>query len=149
MAIYPCGTRKGGGGVFDPLLVSLTQPHVQGNIAFRKGDYPKAVKHYETAYDIEPEVAHYQLNLAAAHLKLTKYACSCGITRRRLLTFVSWMEAEKACTMALTQHKSSKGYYRRARARRMLNRTEEAIKGDFHSSSGVLDISFGQTYVLC
>ncbi|KAF8636149.1 hypothetical protein AX17_003752 [Amanita inopinata Kibby_2008] len=83
----------------------------EGNIAFRRGDYLKAVKHYEVAYDIEPEVPHYQLNLAAAHLKLN-----------------NWMEAEKACTKALTQHKSGKGYYRRARARTMLNRTEEAIK---------------------
>ncbi|KAF8629612.1 hypothetical protein AX15_003353 [Amanita polypyramis BW_CC] len=83
----------------------------EGNIAFRKGHYLKAVKHYETAYDIEPEVPHYQLNLAAAHLKLN-----------------NWMEAERACTKALTQHKSSKGYYRRARARKMLDRTEEAIK---------------------
>jgi tetratricopeptide (TPR) repeat protein len=52
---------------------AFTQPYAQGNIAFRKGDYLKAVKHYETAYDIEPEVPHYQLNLAAAHLKLNKY----------------------------------------------------------------------------
>lgn len=47
------------------------------------------------------------------------------------LIFVSWMEVEKACCKALAQHKSSKGYYRRARARKMLNRTDDAIKGDF------------------
>ena len=45
------------------------------------------------------------------------------------MTLSSWIEAEKACTNALGQHRSSKGYYRRARARRMLNRTEDAIKG--------------------
>lgn len=33
-----------------------------------------AVKHYEKAHEIEPELPHYQLNLAAAHLKLSKYA---------------------------------------------------------------------------
>lgn len=31
-----------------------------------------AVKHYEIAHEIEPELPHYQLNLAAAHLKLSK-----------------------------------------------------------------------------
>ena len=43
------------------------------------------------------------------------------------------MEVEKACSKALAQHKSSKGYYRRARARKMQNRTDDAIKGDFFS----------------
>lgn len=45
----------------------------QGNVAFRKGDFAEAVKHYQAAYEIEPELPHYQLNLAAAHLKLSKY----------------------------------------------------------------------------
>ncbi|KAJ6567496.1 hypothetical protein B0H10DRAFT_2111402 [Mycena sp. CBHHK59/15] len=84
----------------------------EGNVAFRKGDFMSAVKHYEAAYQIEPELPHYQLNLAAAHLKLS-----------------NWMEAEAACTKALTQHRSGKGYFRRARARKMLGRTEEAIRG--------------------
>ena len=34
------------------------------------------MKHYEAAYEIEPELPHYQLNLAAAHLKLNKYVPS-------------------------------------------------------------------------
>jgi len=38
------------------------------------------------------------------------------------------MEAEKACTKALGQHRSSKGYFRRARARRMMGREDEAMK---------------------
>ncbi|KAG5646497.1 hypothetical protein DXG03_003262 [Asterophora parasitica] len=83
----------------------------EGNIAFRKGDFRKAIAHYQVAHGIEPELPYYQLNIAAAHLKLA-----------------NWMEAEKACTKALSQHRSSKGYYRRARARRMLNRPEEAIR---------------------
>lgn len=41
----------------------------------------------------------------------------------------SWIEAENACSKALSQHRSIKGYYRRAKARRMMERTEEAIKG--------------------
>jgi RNA polymerase II-associated protein 3 len=75
---------------------------------------------------------YYQLNLAAAHLKLSQYVFlhdgftlpySCAILTQ------SWMEAEEACTRALSQHRSSKGYYRRARARKMLGQTEDAIEG--------------------
>ncbi|KAJ7183662.1 hypothetical protein C8R46DRAFT_1308562 [Mycena filopes] len=83
----------------------------EGNVAFRKGEYALAVKHYEAAFQIEPELPHYQLNLAAAHLKLS-----------------NWMEAEAACSKALTQHRSGKAYWRRARARKMLGRTDEAIR---------------------
>ncbi|KAG6915294.1 hypothetical protein DXG01_012272 [Tephrocybe rancida] len=83
----------------------------KGNLAFRQGDFVKAVHYYNAARDIEPELPHYQLNLAAAHLKLS-----------------NWMEAEAACAKALSQHRSSKGYYRRARSRKMLNRPDEAIK---------------------
>ncbi|CAK5280717.1 unnamed protein product [Mycena citricolor] len=83
----------------------------EGNTAFRKGDYVAAVKHYEAAYEIEPELPHYQLNLAAAHLKLS-----------------NWMAAEAACSKALSQHHSCKGYFRRARARKMLGRHDEAIR---------------------
>ncbi|KAJ8517080.1 hypothetical protein ONZ45_g5687 [Pleurotus djamor] len=95
----------------------------EGNIAYRKEDYPEAVKHYEAAYHIEPELPHYQLNLAAAHLKLN-----------------DWMAAEKACTLALGQHRSSKGYYRRAKARKMQGKVDEAIKGklNMNRSCGLL-----------
>ncbi|CAA7267517.1 unnamed protein product [Cyclocybe aegerita] len=83
----------------------------RGNAAFRIGDYLVAIQLYESAHEIESEVPHYQLNLAAAHLKLN-----------------NWIEAEKACTKALQQHRSSKGLYRRARARKMLGRPDEAIQ---------------------
>ncbi|KAK7043891.1 hypothetical protein VNI00_008057 [Paramarasmius palmivorus] len=83
----------------------------EGNQAFRKGDFHAAVKHYEAAHNMEPELPHYQLNLAAAHLKLS-----------------NWIEAEKACTKALGQHRSSKGLFRRAKARRMLDKEEEAVQ---------------------
>ena len=51
---------------------SLMTHSIQGNAAFRTGDYNLAVQHYEKAHEIEPELPHYQLNLAAAHLKLNK-----------------------------------------------------------------------------
>ena len=41
----------------------------------------------------------------------------------------SWMAAEKACNIALGQHRSGKGYWRRAKARKMLGRYAEAAKG--------------------
>ena len=39
------------------------------------------------------------------------------------------MSTEQACNAVLLQHKSSKGYWRRAKARKMLGRVDEAIKG--------------------
>jgi RNA polymerase II-associated protein 3 len=53
------------------LCTGLILKH-QGNKAFRIADYETAVKQYAKAYEIEPELPHYQLNLAAAHLKLQK-----------------------------------------------------------------------------
>jgi len=44
----------------------------KGNAAFKKASYEVAIKHYENAYRIEPEIPHYQLNLAAAYLKVHK-----------------------------------------------------------------------------
>ena len=46
---------------------------VQGNTAFKKGDFTEAIARYKGAYGIEPEMPHYQLNLAAAYLKVQKY----------------------------------------------------------------------------
>ncbi|KAI0353666.1 hypothetical protein OH77DRAFT_576998 [Trametes cingulata] len=83
----------------------------QGNIAFKKGDFAEAVERYKSAYHIEPEMPHYQLNLAAAYLKLKNY-----------------IEAEKACDLALSQHRSVKGYWRRAQARKAQGRIEDALK---------------------
>ncbi|PAV16057.1 amidase family [Pyrrhoderma noxium] len=83
----------------------------QGNKAFRRGDYETAIKQYSTAYSIEPELPYYQLNIAAAYLKLS-----------------NWAEAEKACNVALSQQRSCKGYWRRAKARRMQGRIIEAVK---------------------
>ncbi|KAI0091275.1 hypothetical protein BDY19DRAFT_934903 [Irpex rosettiformis] len=83
----------------------------QGNVAFKSGDYAQAVKHYNFAYKIEPEVPHYNLNLAAAYLKTHE-----------------WTKAEKACEIALGQHRSVKGYWRRAQARKAQGRMSEAVK---------------------
>ena len=86
------------------------------------------MKCYEEAHEIEPELPHYQLNLAAAHLKLNKYVTfSANFDAPNTAHLTSWMEAEKACTKALSQHRSTKGLFRRARARRMLGQSEEAI----------------------
>ncbi|KAG8904655.1 hypothetical protein FRB99_001375 [Tulasnella sp. 403] len=82
-----------------------------GNRAFKHGRYTEAVEAYTRAHSIEPEVAHYQLNLAAAHLKLA-----------------NWMEAEQACTKSLSLHRSEKGFWRRAKARQMLGKRDEAIQ---------------------
>lgn len=82
-----------------------------GNVSFRTGDYNSAIQHYRLAHEIEPELPRYQLNLAAAYIKLS-----------------DWMSTEQACNAALLQHKSSKGYWRRAKARKMLGRVDEAIK---------------------
>lgn len=82
-----------------------------GNAAFKAGAYGVAITHYERAQNIEPEMPYYQLNIAAACLKLSR-----------------WVEAEAACSKALAQHRSSKGYFRRARARNMMGKQEDAIK---------------------
>ncbi|KDQ58995.1 hypothetical protein JAAARDRAFT_649876 [Jaapia argillacea MUCL 33604] len=82
-----------------------------GNSAFRQGEYELAIQFYKTAHEIEPEMPHYQLNIAAAYLKIQK-----------------WMEAENACNAALNQHKSGKGFFRRAKARTMQGKTDEAVK---------------------
>lgn len=83
----------------------------RGNDAFRKADFELAIKHYIEAHRIEPELPHYQLNLAAAYLKAER-----------------WSDAERACDIALGQHRSSKGYWRRAKARKMLQRYNEAAQ---------------------
>ncbi|GBE88416.1 hypothetical protein SCP_1302310 [Sparassis crispa] len=83
----------------------------QGNTAFKRGHYVEAIEHYKAAHRIEPEMSHYQLNLAAAHLK--QQNC---------------VAAERACDTALGQHMSLKGHWRRAQARKAQGRTEDAIK---------------------
>ena len=54
-------------------MVTYRSAPPQGNAAFKKGDFTGAIKHYVAANEIEPEVPHYQLNLAAAHLKLNQW----------------------------------------------------------------------------
>jgi hypothetical protein len=50
----------------------------------------------------------------------------------------SWIEAEKACTKVLQQHRNVKGLYRRGKARHMLGRNEEAIQGQIRPLSSKL-----------
>ena len=53
-----------------PLLIPYIPP--QGNAAFKRGDYEGAIERYKAAHRIEPEMPHYQLNMAAAYLKINK-----------------------------------------------------------------------------
>ena len=55
------------------------------------------------------------------------------------------MDAEKAYTKVLTQHKSSKGYYCRVRAWKMFGQTDDALKGKSYLFSAhilLTDVSF-------
>ncbi|KAG8914153.1 hypothetical protein FRC01_004198, partial [Tulasnella sp. 417] len=82
-----------------------------GNSAFKEGRYLDAIEAYTQAWVTEPEMPHYQLNIAMAQLKLQ-----------------NWMAAEEACTKSLNLHRSEKGFWRRAKARQMLGRTQEAVE---------------------
>ena len=46
---------------------------LQGNVAFKSGDYPTAIGHYTTAILANKSDVTYPLNRAAAYLKLGKY----------------------------------------------------------------------------
>ena len=106
-------------------------------MAFRNGSYVEAVDHYRKAQEIEPELPHYQLNMAAAYLKLNKYVAfyEFDVVEWTIYqTILSrWMEAEQACTRALSMHRSSKGLFRRAKARQMLDKVDDAIQGSHPS----------------
>ncbi|EKM57876.1 uncharacterized protein PHACADRAFT_158921 [Phanerochaete carnosa HHB-10118-sp] len=84
----------------------------QGNAAFKQGKYLKAIERYQLAHQIEPEMPHYQLNLAAAYLKIDE-----------------WEKAEQACDIALAKHGSVKGYWRRSQARKGQGRIDDAVQG--------------------
>ena len=89
-----------------------------------------AISLYEAAHGFESELPYYQLNLAAAHLKLNKYVIPhLLLPIYALMPTSSWMKAEEACTKVLKQHRNVKGLYRRGKARRMLGRNQEAIQG--------------------
>lgn len=53
--------------------LSLSITPLQGNDAFKSGDYPTAIGHYTTAILANKSDATYPLNRAAAYLKLGKY----------------------------------------------------------------------------
>ena len=52
------------------------------------------------------------------------------------------MDAGKAYTKVLTQHKSSKGYYRRVRAWKMFGQTDDALSYFFSAHILLTDVSF-------
>lgn len=114
------------------LTTTNTLSSSQGNIAFKKGDYNGAIEKYKLAHQIEPEMPHYQLNLAAAYLKIHEYVTSFYQVVGVSSCSNRWIEAEKSCDAALSQHKSVKGHWRRAQARRAQARIDDAIKGEKH-----------------
>ena len=75
MAVSPRGEGKRAGHY---IVFAYSCPRLcdtvplQGNMAFKKGDYSEAIERYKDAYAVEPELPHYQLNLAAAYLKIHK-----------------------------------------------------------------------------
>jgi len=73
MAVFEGRTRERKGAGLTPLLSPTEFRWAQGNAAFRRGDFEMAISLYEVAHGLESELPHYQLNLAAAHLKLNKY----------------------------------------------------------------------------
>ncbi|KAG8859317.1 hypothetical protein FRB96_004532 [Tulasnella sp. 330] len=83
----------------------------KGNTLFKRGCYKEAIDCYEEAQGHEPGIPYYQLNIAAAHLKLQ-----------------NWINAEEACTRSLGQHLTGKGFWRRSKARQGLGKREEAIQ---------------------
>lgn len=73
MAVSEGRTRERKGAELTPLLSPTEYRWAQGNAAYRRGDFEMAISLYEAAHGLESELPHYQLNLAAAHLKLNKY----------------------------------------------------------------------------
>ena len=73
MAVSEGRTRERKGAGLNPLLSPTEYRWAQGNAAYRRGDFEMAINLYEAAHGLESELPHYQLNLAAAHLKLNKY----------------------------------------------------------------------------
>lgn len=59
-------SHRKGCTVLDSLVV------LQGNNAFKEGRYSDAIEAYTQAWLTEPEMPHYQLNIAMAQLKLQK-----------------------------------------------------------------------------
>jgi hypothetical protein len=56
-------------------LILTLQQTLQGNDAFKSGDYPTAIGHYTAAILADRTDPTFPLNRAAAYLKLFKYVC--------------------------------------------------------------------------
>jgi tetratricopeptide (TPR) repeat protein len=107
---------------------------IQGNAAFKAGDYPAAIGLYTEAILTKPDDPTFPLNRAAAYLKLGKYV---RFAYRWWLVDVSQLgvyrneDAERDCTTVVTLHASNvKGLFRRAQARTALNKLSDAQKGE-------------------
>ena len=54
------------------VIIEFISSYVQGNTAFKAGDYVAAIGHYTTAALADPSDPTFFLNRAAAYLKLSK-----------------------------------------------------------------------------
>ncbi|KAH9946033.1 TPR-like protein [Epithele typhae] len=100
---------------FAPTRTTLGGPLilVQGNAAFKAGDFPTAVGHYTAAFIADPTNPTYPLNRAAAYLKLGKNE-----------------DAERDCDAVLRLDKKNvKALFRRGQARLALQRLDDARSG--------------------
>ncbi|KAG0229684.1 hypothetical protein BGW42_001390 [Actinomortierella wolfii] len=90
---------------------------IEGNAAFKKGDYKKAIEHYTLCMKLDTSNSVYPINRAMALLKLERFA-----------------EVEADCTTGLKlDPKNVKALWRRGIARRSMGKLAEA-RGDFEAA---------------
>ena len=111
------------------LQPSLTHSVIplQGNVAFKSGDYPTAIGHYTTAILANKSDVTYPLNRAAAYLKLGKYVFRFYIICQKNVLIWYWLlcyserrneDAERDCSRVLELSPDNvKALFRRSQAR--------------------------------
>jgi len=110
---------------------------VQGNAAFKAGDYATAIGHYTAAALADPSDPTFFLNRAAAYLKLSKYVSTPPKSHRSPSHPLSPREtrnedAERDCTTVLgLSNTNVKALFRRAQARAALQKLGEAHNGAY------------------
>ncbi|CAG8595797.1 1298_t:CDS:2 [Ambispora gerdemannii] len=98
-------------------LEKAHQEKEQGNEAFKRANYPKAVEYYGRAMDLDPKEAVYVINRAMAYLRMRE-----------------WDKAENDCTTGLQLHPDNvKALWRRGIARREQDKLKEAKKDLDHA----------------
>lgn len=107
---------------------------MQGNAAFKSGDYPAAIGHYTSAILADGNDPTFALNRAAAYLKLGKYVAPCYLPRMPLVTSL-WADrnedAERDCITVLKLSANNvKALFRRGQARMGLGCLDDAHAGE-------------------